>query len=69
MEEKTLAGHSPECAELPFSDLIPFRTDVADVIIWLTEEEKQVDKTFKFYTAKMASIVSCPKKAKEQWKL
>ena len=66
MEEESLTGHSPECAELPFSDLIPFRTDVATVTIWLMEEEKQVNRTSEFYTVKMASIVTCPKKAKEQ---
>lgn len=66
MEEKSLTGHSPECAAQPFSDLIPFRTDVATTIIWLMEEEQQVDRASEFYTAKMASIVTCPKKATEQ---
>lgn len=51
-------------SELQLSGLIPFRTDVAAVIIWLME--KQVGRTSEFYAAKMASIVTWPKKAKEQ---
>lgn len=52
-------------SELQLSGLIPFRTDVAAVIIWLMEE-KQVGRISEFYAAKMASIVTWPKKAKEQ---
>lgn len=65
-KKKSLTGHSPECAELPFSGLIPFRTDVASAISgWWRKR----GRTPGLYTAKMASIVICPKKAKEQWKL
>jgi len=35
------------------------------MITWLMEEEKQGDRTSEFYTAKMGSIVTSPKKAKK----